>query len=110
MTPTMQDTTEMSDKEKKTKKKSTPKAKGAAATKATATKATATKATKKAATTAAKKTAAPASRKRKTTITPEQRFVLIQEAAYYIAEKDGFGGDPCLYWLQAEQKVAADLA
>ena len=38
-------------------------------------------------------------------VSPEERFRMIQTAAYYIAEKDGFSGDPSSYWGQAEQKI-----
>jgi hypothetical protein len=57
---------------------------------------------------AAEKNAAAPAKKRKAKITPEQHLRLVQEAAYYIAEKDGFGSDPCRYWLEAEEKVAKD--
>ncbi|MGQ9661617.1 MAG: DUF2934 domain-containing protein [Kiritimatiellia bacterium] len=32
----------------------------------------------------------------------EERFRQIQEAAYLLAEKDGFRQDPTVYWLAAE--------
>lgn len=68
-------------------------------------------------TTAAKKTAAttkkpatkPAAAKktstRKTkaaTGSLEERYRMIEVAAYYIAEKDGFAGNPVDYWIAAE--------
>ena len=52
----------------------------------------------------------PTVHKTKTTtgnfVTAEQRFSMISEAAYYIAEKRGFsGGDPTSDWLYAESQV-----
>ena len=29
----------------------------------------------------------------------------MQEAAYYLAEKDGFAKDPVEYWLEAEESM-----
>jgi hypothetical protein len=49
-----------------------------------------------------KKAAAPA-------VTPEQRYRMIQDAAYFIAERNGFVGDNHAYWLQAEQAIDAEL-
>ncbi|HEX9593115.1 MAG TPA: DUF2934 domain-containing protein [bacterium] len=89
----------MNDKEKKAKKKSAPQVKAGAE-----------KSTQKNVATAEKKSAASPAKKSKATLTPEQRFRLVQEAAYYIAQKDGFRGDPCGYWLAAEAQVAKDLA
>lgn len=54
--------------------------------------------------TAAKKTAAKATtRKSKTvSVSPEHRYRMIEVAAYYLAEKDGFAGSPVDYWIAAE--------
>ncbi|HEY9210462.1 MAG TPA: DUF2934 domain-containing protein [Methylotenera sp.] len=86
-------------KEVKTKK--APAAKAAAKPKAAAKKETTT--TKKASsakTTAAKK---PAAKKTKAATSDlEQRYRLIEVAAYYIAEKDGFAASPVDYWIAAE--------
>ena len=39
-------------------------------------------------------------------ITPEQRFNMIAEAAYFMAEKRGFsGGNPDADWLCAESEI-----
>lgn len=54
---------------------------------------------------AAKKTA-PKTQK---TITAEERYQLIQDTAYYLAEKNKFEGDPSEYWLKAEQMVDKNL-
>lgn len=39
------------------------------------------------------------------TVTPQDREQYIQVAAYYIAERDGFNGDPQDYWINAEQEI-----
>jgi hypothetical protein len=41
---------------------------------------------------------------------PEERHRLIQQAAYFKAEKEGFTCDPATYWLVAEAEVDAQLA
>jgi hypothetical protein len=46
----------------------------------------------------------------KPAVTPEERYRMIQDAAYYIAEKHGFTGDNHGFWLQAEQEIDAKLA
>ena len=39
-------------------------------------------------------------------VTPEQRYRMVAEAAYHHAERRGFvGGDPLNDWLLAEQEV-----
>ena len=38
-------------------------------------------------------------------LTPETRQRLIAEAAYYRAERRGFGGDPLADWLEAEADI-----
>ena len=43
-------------------------------------------------------------------ISPEQRYRMIAEAAYYIAERRSFApGDPAADWAQAEMQIAALL-
>ena len=38
--------------------------------------------------------------------TPEERWKMISDAAYYIAEKRGFlGGDPAQDWCEAERQI-----
>jgi len=54
-------------------------------------------------------------RKRKTasrtkTISAEERYRMIQEAAYLRAEKAGFAGDPVQFWLEAEREIDSRLA
>ena len=40
-------------------------------------------------------------------ISPEERYRMIQEAAYYIAERHGFNGDSAYFWSQAEAEINA---
>jgi hypothetical protein len=82
-------------------------AKKAAARKSAAPKVAAKKA-------AARKSAAPrvaakkAGPEKQTSL--EERFRLIQEAAYFKAEKEGFNCDPSECWLVAEAEIDARLA
>ncbi len=78
---------------KATTAKAAAKPKAAAAAKKTGTAKTTT--VKKSAT---KKTKA-------TTADLEQRYRMIEVAAYYIAEKDGFAGSPVDYWIAAELQI-----
>lgn len=79
------------------------------ATESTAKKTTA----KKAAAKTVEKAAKPASTRKKSLkpaiITSDERYKMIEVAAYYIAEKNGFGHDHQHYWLQAEQEIDAKL-
>ncbi|MEW5905045.1 MAG: DUF2934 domain-containing protein [Pseudomonadota bacterium] len=77
-----------------------------------AAKKTTTATTKKVA--AAKPAAKPAAAKKpavrktaaaKLSPTPEERYRMVQEAAYYIAEKHGFGGADMDYWIMAEAEI-----
>lgn len=43
-------------------------------------------------------------------ITPEERYRMVAEAAYYLAERHGFGGDAAADWLAAEEEIDAMLA
>lgn len=43
------------------------------------------------------------------TISPEQRQLMISEAAFYRAESHGFQGDPVADWLQAEVEIDSIL-
>lgn len=40
---------------------------------------------------------------------PEQRYLMVQEAAYYHAQKAGFNGDSTEHWLAAEQEIERRL-
>lgn len=57
----------------------------------------------------AKKTTPRKKAAKATVITSEDRIKRIEVAAYYLAEKHGFGHAPQDYWLQAEQEVDAAL-
>jgi hypothetical protein len=35
----------------------------------------------------------------------EERYRLVAERAYLLAERNGFGGDPVAYWLDAEREL-----
>jgi len=87
---------------KKTAAKKAP-AKKAAAKKAPAAKAPAKKAPAKKA--AAKKAPAKKSATKKVIYTPEQIYSMIEQAAYFAAENDGFSKDPAAYWAQAEATI-----
>ncbi|MDD5329312.1 MAG: DUF2934 domain-containing protein [Sulfuricella sp.] len=73
----------------------------------------------KAAKAPAKKTAdavpkQPAAKRAKTlnansTPTPEQRYCMVAEAAYFRAERQGFLGDPVQDWIEAEAEIEAFL-
>ena len=58
---------------------------------------------------AAGSTGKPAKKAEVPAVTPEQRYRMIQDAAYFIAERNGFVGDNHGYWLQAEQAIDAEL-
>lgn len=92
---------------KKTAVKKAP-AKKAAAKKAPAKKTAAKKApAKKAATkkAPAKKAAAKKAPARKVKYTAEQVYSMIEQAAYFAAENDGFSKDPAAYWTHAEASI-----
>ena len=44
---------------------------------------------------------------KKAEVSPEQRYKMIEEAAYYIAERHGFCGDSAYFWSQAEAEINA---
>ena len=54
---------------------------------------------------AAAKTAAP-----KWTPGPEERYRMVQQAAYFIAEQNKFNGDPMDFWSAAEAQIARMLS
>ena len=69
---------------------------------------------KAAAKTAAPKTASKSAAPRKkatksSVITSEERYRMIETAAYYIAEKNGFNTNHMDHWLAAELEVDAKL-
>lgn len=79
------------------------------AKKSTAKKKAAKKSTKKAATKTTAKKAATKKDTPKKSVTPKKRFELIQETAYFMAQKNNFEGDQAEYWLQAEAEVDKQL-
>ncbi|HKB58613.1 MAG TPA: DUF2934 domain-containing protein [Gallionellaceae bacterium] len=46
----------------------------------------------------------------KGSISPEQRYRMTQEAAYFLAEKSGFAGNAADYWIRAEAQLSILLA
>ena len=120
-------------KAKPATKKAVPgKTSSAAAVKPKVTKVTATAAAKKvaankSATPAVKKAAAPvankktpvkkaptasskpAANKKTSKPTPEERYRMVQTAAYFIAERNGFGGCATEHWASAEIEIANRL-
>lgn len=54
-------------------------------------------------------TKAPAKAKSVKKIGPEQHYKMVEMAAYYIAERHGFEGNPSDYWTQAEAQIKAML-
>lgn len=55
------------------------------------------------------KTAATAAKKTVANPTPEERYRMVQTAAYFIAEQHGFQGRSDEHWAAAERQVAAML-
>jgi hypothetical protein len=52
--------------------------------------------------------AKPAAQK-KSALTPEQRYKMIEETAYFVAERHGFNGDSAYFWSLAEAEVDSRL-
>ena len=57
--------------------------------------------------TTTKKAAAKRVASERNSLSPEQRYRRIEQAAYFLAESEGFRGDPVAYWIEAEKQVAA---
>lgn len=57
----------------------------------------------------AKKAAAKKTAPGRTRLSLEQRYRRIEQAAYFLAESEGFQGDPVSYWIEAEKQLAAEL-
>ncbi len=53
--------------------------------------------------------ARPAARKAATKPTPEERYHMVQTAAYFIAERNGFCGCAADHWVAAELEIARAL-
>jgi hypothetical protein len=63
--------------------------------------------------TPAPKKAAPAVKKApaaKVALSPEERYRMIQDTAYYIAERHGFNGDSAYFWSLAEAEINDKLS
>lgn len=43
-------------------------------------------------------------------VSPEERQKMIEREAYFIAEKQGFQGDPQAHWIEAVKRIDAILA
>ena len=82
------------------------KPKKAAAKPKTAAKAPAAKAPAAKKTTTSTKKPAAARKTKSTSTSPEQRYKMIEVAAFYLAEKDGFAGNPVDYWIAAELQIS----
>lgn len=52
---------------------------------------------------------ASAKKRAKKTVSAEKRYKMIQDAAYYLAEKSGFSGNTLDHWVQAEKQIDAQL-
>lgn len=75
--------------------------------KTTVAKKPAVPATKTTAKTVVKKTATKAASRQTSPAAPsaEDRYRMVQEAAYFIAEKNGFAGGDMSYWIEAEAQI-----
>ncbi|HAF01286.1 MAG TPA: DUF2934 domain-containing protein [Methylophilaceae bacterium] len=91
--------------EKSTTKKTTSE-KPKAAPKKVATSKTATNKTTTSKTLTEKKPAAKKTTSKKKTepVSGFERYKMIEVAAYYLAEKNGFAGDAASYWIAAEME------
>ncbi|MCB5184594.1 DUF2934 domain-containing protein [Methylobacillus gramineus] len=89
------------------KKSTTPKT--AASAKPVVAKSTATP---KAAKTTAAKAEKSSTKSIKTThkISPEERYRMVEVAAYFLAERNHFAGNPVEYWSAAEAQISKLLA
>lgn len=54
---------------------------------------------------AAPKSSAPST----TTVSAEERYQMIQQAAYFLAERQGFQGDSSGHWIEAERQINEQL-
>ncbi|MBU0620677.1 MAG: DUF2934 domain-containing protein [Gammaproteobacteria bacterium] len=59
---------------------------------------------------AAKKPAAKAGTTKAPAPSPEQRYKMVQDAAYFIAEKNGFVAGSLDYWIAAETEIETLLS
>jgi hypothetical protein len=88
-------------------KPSTPKAAPKKAAPAAAKKPVTAKAPAKKAVAAKKPAAAKKANGSKAhKISPEERYRMVEVAAYFLAERNAFGGSPVEYWTAAEVQIA----
>ncbi|MDR5171721.1 DUF2934 domain-containing protein [Methylobacillus sp. Pita2] len=45
-----------------------------------------------------------------TQISPEERYRMVEVAAYFLAERNGFAGSPVEYWTAAEAQISKLLS
>ena len=57
----------------------------------------------------AKPAAPKAAVAKKPELSPEQRYKMVQDAAYFIAERHGFSGDSAYFWSLAEAEISSRL-
>ena len=53
--------------------------------------------------------AKPAAAPKKPQVSSEQRYRMIQDEAYFIAERHGFNGDSAYFWSLAEAEINSRL-
>ncbi|OAM52792.1 hypothetical protein A7981_04950 [Methylovorus sp. MM2] len=75
----------------------------------TTTAKTAAKKTPAKKTVAKAKTASKATKTKPSKISPHERYKMTEVAAYFLAEKNGFAGNPVEYWTKAEAQINALL-
>jgi hypothetical protein len=97
-------------KSKSDTKPSTPKAAPKKAASTTAKKPVAAKAPAKKAVAAKKPAAAKKAGAPKHKISPEERYRMVEVAAYFLAERNAFGGSPVEYWTAAETQISKMLS
>ena len=51
----------------------------------------------------------PAKKRAKKALSAEQRYKMVEDAAYYLAEKAGFTGNTLDHWIKAEKQIEAKL-
>ncbi|MFA6178101.1 MAG: DUF2934 domain-containing protein [Candidatus Methylopumilus sp.] len=91
----------------------TPKAtvaKTAAPKTTTAKKAAPAKPAAKPVATKAKAAAPKKAPAKKVTVNPDERYRMVEVAAYFIAERNGFSSDPADCWVAAEVEISRLLA
>ncbi|HYG31677.1 MAG TPA: DUF2934 domain-containing protein [Methylophilaceae bacterium] len=72
-------------------------------------RATASRATGEKKTTSRKSAASAAGGAGKIRMGAEERYRMVEVAAYYLAERNNFAGNPVEYWTQAEAQISSLL-